>query len=149
MKIDIYAVPPKDDPKALLEYQIAVMTAAKEGKTIEGRVSDSHRVWDVFSRRPKWNWVEYEYRVVPKHKPAPVTKKAALTVADFAGQPTIWITHESLASEYLVVALSPDGLTTVQDPRIYTASFAALKFDDFQYSFDRKTWHPFYKEVEA
>lgn len=47
-----------------IEEMIAVMTAYKEGKTIEIRKGTS---WEEV-KVPAWNWVNYKYRVKPEPK---------------------------------------------------------------------------------
>lgn len=68
--IDIYA----DRPVVTLDYQIAVMQAAREGKKIEVCVRDSaFYCWTDSNWHngmgPCWNWSAYAYRVSPAGRP--------------------------------------------------------------------------------
>jgi len=49
-----------------LDEMIAVMQAAKEGKTIECRISNAHALSHWYEEKnPWWNWKEFDYRVKP------------------------------------------------------------------------------------
>ena len=46
------------------QEKIAVMQAAKEGKTIECRISNAHALSHWYEEKnPRWNWLDYDYRV--------------------------------------------------------------------------------------
>ena len=51
-----------------IDYMIAVMQAAKEGKAIQSRLR-AHRDVDEFwsyAPAPSWNWTVFDYRVKPE-----------------------------------------------------------------------------------
>lgn len=50
-----------------LDYQIATMTAAKNGATIQSRIRGASAPWRAISH-PGWDWINCEYRVVPEPK---------------------------------------------------------------------------------
>ena len=50
-----------------IDYMIATMQAAKEGKAIQRRYR-THPVTDVYWKdtpKPDWNWTDFNYRVKP------------------------------------------------------------------------------------
>ena len=56
----------KNDPKARLLYQIAVMQGAADAKEIQFRLRGESNRWEKTPDVPLWNWAYYDYRVKPR-----------------------------------------------------------------------------------
>lgn len=55
------------EEKERLQYQISVMHAYREGKTIQVRKTEKEEWHDIgHIDRPAWNWQNFDYRVKPE-----------------------------------------------------------------------------------
>ena len=88
-----------------IDNMVAVMTAAKEGKTIQSRYHDDINAGWVNTTSPLWNWAKFDYRVKPAEQHKTVEFKT-LAVGDiFEERGHICIKHRGgVTANALVVA---------------------------------------------
>jgi hypothetical protein len=117
------------------QEKIAVMQADVDGKQIQ--YYNDNTWMDISNGEAIWTWDLCDYRIKPEPKRVP------LTADDIP--PVCWICSPSCGWSYLVHAVVNDGVHIPGQSTVIT--WDALK-DLFNYSTDRKTWKPCYKEVE-
>ena len=131
------------------EKMRAVMLAADEGKPIQFR--NRNRVCDwLNTSKPTWDWVTCDYRVKPEPKRIP------RTMADLPEGGALWVRQAdcSVPHACAVVYAGTNGVQVAADCRLMMpkncCSVAyAEDIPHFEISADRKTWLPWWKEVEA
>ena len=120
-----------------IDYQIAVMQAFKDGKTIEHKSRDGDKWFEVST--PSWNWWEYDYRVKEEPKYVPYENTEEL-IEDFCkrsgakrspmGEPFIWVEYKA------EVNIAKCLITSFTDSFAYISSkkySLSELFDDFTF----------------
>lgn len=124
------------------EYKLAVYAAWLDGAKVqykEGLAGWSDYCGDC---NPTWRWFERSYRIDPTTKPKTL-KRVPLTPDDLP--PVFWVwSGEHDAPKALVTAVGPSSFYAGG-----TIAYTTAMRQGFQYSADRKTWLPFWKEVES
>jgi hypothetical protein len=152
--IDIYTCPANPP----LEYKIAVMQAALEGKPVQqgekgGSIRGFVKGWYYPSLgAPAWNWALYDYRIDPASRPAPKKKlipwtletapKGCVLLRDghWRHVSTVWMILLWTSMGVSVPSGCSDGGKFVNWDRLQK---------EFEYSLDGgKTWAPCGTEVD-
>jgi len=132
--------------KTRTERIIAVLQASlRDGARVEFTLVCDTRYWtEIF--KPSWDFLGHHYRV---SLPGGGTREP-ITAKDWEGQAVVWVrlTPES-TSDYLVTAIHDVGYYSLCNDKIIHWNCGHLAYAPEVYSFDRKTWHPFLREVES
>jgi len=132
--------------KTRTERIIAVLQASmRDGARVECESIADPRGWAI-TNCPHWNFDKLNYRV---WLPCGGTREP-ITAAAWEGQAAVWVrlTPES-TSDYLVTAIHDVGFYSLCNDKIIHWNDGHLAYAPEVYSFDRKTWHPFVREVES
>ena len=79
----------------------------------------------------------------PDYKPEP--RRVPLTKEDFDGMPVMWVRNRDRSFESMIGAITSKNVFLNNANQ--GVSYEELKEDGYQYSTDRVTWKPFWKEV--
>jgi len=107
-----------------LDYMIAVMKAAKEGKKIEGRHYGGD--WWEVKHEPLWNWRDIDYRIKPEEQPEECDIYVPYESAEefLQGQkehgPLIYRRHEHFYCN--ISSVSQNGIIFTSDAKFYSFS---------------------------
>lgn len=128
-----------DNPELNLQYQLNILQAASEGKTIQYRVRNGDP-WKPLTDPAShaFSFFMHTYRVQP------TLKRVPLTAEDLPPGTAIRLTTLSEGSYKLVLAVRRGKVEVLGN----TIAFDALVRGDYVYSTDAgKTWKPCWKEV--
>jgi len=127
-----------------LEEKIAVMQAAKDGKTIEYKPNNSTLWYELANQ--KWNWEQYDYRVKP------VLKLVPRTIDDLPKGGALWVRRTGCSTRHaaLVTYVGSCGIQVSPDCR---AMIEKINLDynenyNIEISADRVNWLPWWKEIK-
>lgn len=126
------------------EKMRAVMLAADEGKPIEFRKRNRVCDW-LNTSKPTWDWVTCDYRVKPEPERVP------RTMADLPEGGALWIREWLCPTKLAAVVFCDSGGVVVSRgfEHISNVFLYNLPHPEIEISSDRKTWLPWWKEVEA
>jgi len=119
---------------------IAVMQAAVDGKKIECQDIATKSGWYPANKKC-WNWAIFDYRIAPESRRVPLTADDIPPIC-WLRRPNDTILNNAC---YLVTAVHNDRVRIALNTTTYTLE--ELQKGDAQYSADRKTWKPCYKEI--
>lgn len=125
-----------------LDFQIAVMQAARDGGRVLGRGKAFSHVYESSHPPLLWDWVIWSYWISPPSKP----KKIVPMERD--DYPAFFILRCPHSGKHKVpLAIGSAGIEVEMANTIQTICFAAIMNWKWEYSIDRKTWLPCTKEV--